>query len=177
MYPVGIAVSAGVLLVVVLISVWCGCTGPRYEAYLDDDGGGDRIPKLQYFRMDGCPHCERFDSVWAELEASGDFADVLTAIAGPAVPAVAAAAGQPKGGWIPEVPAGLAGRAVNALIVAAVFVVVSMMPLESIVARLAPSGGGSFRIPLLGMAIGAGPIAMLLKSIAAGAAVQGLMHC
>jgi hypothetical protein len=80
MYPTGIAVALVVLVVVVFLAVWTGCTGPRAAAseafYEFDEGdggglGGGGGGKLQYFRMEGCPHCDRFDKVWSEIERGG----------------------------------------------------------------------------------------------------------
>ena len=81
MYPTGIAVALVVLVVVVLLAVWTGCTGPMAatsEAFYDEVAGGEGGGggpggggKLQYFRMEGCPHCDRFDKVWSEIERGG----------------------------------------------------------------------------------------------------------
>jgi hypothetical protein len=90
MYPTGILIALLVLVVVVLLAVCIGCTGHREvasEAFYQFDeedadvggapggaiGGGH---KLQYFKMDGCPHCERFDKVWEDIERGG-LADVM----------------------------------------------------------------------------------------------------
>ena len=75
---IALAVVAGVLVILTLLATWSGC-----RAYRRWGGGGGEAfssgeePMLvQYFRMDGCPHCERFDSVWSQLKAVGGSANV-----------------------------------------------------------------------------------------------------
>jgi hypothetical protein len=70
---------------------------------------------------------------------------------------------------------GLTGRVFNALAVAVVFIVVTMAPVNGLVQRLLCKGGASVRIPFVGLAIGAGTISLLLKSLAAGAVAQALV--
>ena len=57
-----------VLAAVTLLATWTGCISPwsGTEGFSEDGG-----VVLQYFRMEGCPHCEKFDGVWKKLTASG----------------------------------------------------------------------------------------------------------
>lgn len=68
-----IAVAVAVLMVVTIAAMLAGSRTPG-AAHVERFGGGDASESpvvLQYFRMQGCPHCERFDSVWSEIKASG----------------------------------------------------------------------------------------------------------
>jgi hypothetical protein len=61
----GLLIFAFVVLVsVVLLSVCVGC---RNAVFGGAEAFSDGIV-VQYFRMDGCPHCERFDGVWKSLK-------------------------------------------------------------------------------------------------------------
>ena len=55
---------------------------------------------------------------------------------------------------------------------ALLFVLATLLPLERAIGRLAPSG--SFRVPYVGLTVGAGLLATLAKALAAGAAFRGL---
>lgn len=66
-----LAIAVGVLVIFTVIMVCTGCRIPKaFEMYSDEAAHGDKVV-LQYFRMDGCPHCEKFDSVWGEVKAEG----------------------------------------------------------------------------------------------------------
>jgi glutaredoxin len=66
-----LAIAVGVLVIFTLLMVCTGCRIPKaFEMYSDGGASGSR-PVLQYFRMDGCPHCVKFDSVWSEVKAEG----------------------------------------------------------------------------------------------------------
>ena len=79
----------------------------------------------------------------------------------------------PSSSWMPDVPPGIAGKAIGALIAAVVFLVVTMIPVSQMMGRYGPS----FRVPIIGIQIGTGTVALVLKSLAAGALVQALSQC
>jgi hypothetical protein len=66
-----LAIAVGVLVIFTLIMVCTGCRIPKAMEMYSDEGHGAPSVVLQYFRMDGCPHCERFDSVWGEVKLEG----------------------------------------------------------------------------------------------------------
>ena len=75
-----LAIAVGVLVLFTILMIVTGCRIPRaFEMYSDGEPGGSQGGGpaggagvvMQYFRMDGCPHCERFDSVWGEIKAEG----------------------------------------------------------------------------------------------------------
>jgi hypothetical protein len=66
-----LAIAVGVLVLFMILMVCTGCRIPKaFEMYSDGKAGGAPVV-LQYFRMDGCPHCEKFDSVWGEIKTEG----------------------------------------------------------------------------------------------------------
>jgi hypothetical protein len=84
-------------------------------------------------------------------------------------PKAAGGAAESSSSWMPSsMPL---GSLVNVMAAAAIFVVISMIPVDVIVRRFP----GGFKIPVIGLVVGVGHITLLLKSLAAGAAVQALL--
>lgn len=67
-----LAIAVGVLVIFTVFMVCTGCRIPKaMEMYYDGESSGSPPVVMQYFRMDGCPHCEKFDSVWGEIKSEG----------------------------------------------------------------------------------------------------------
>jgi thioredoxin-like negative regulator of GroEL len=59
--------AAAALAVVTLVAAFGGACGSRSR----EGFHSAEAPVVQYFRMDTCPHCKRFDGVWEQLKAAG----------------------------------------------------------------------------------------------------------
>ena len=58
--------AAAALAIVTIVACVCGSCRWGREGFHSGD-----VPVVQYFRMDTCPHCKRFDSVWSQLKSVG----------------------------------------------------------------------------------------------------------
>lgn len=65
-----------ILILAIIMFIGCCCFRSRILGFSFQNSlnvmEGFGTKSLTYYRMEGCPHCEKFDSVWAEIKSNNN---------------------------------------------------------------------------------------------------------